>query len=499
VMLMRRPIQLETKAHLPDDSQRLTTNRMAVQGADASSASRRELVRGLGTIDTLSLVVGTIIGTGIFLKAAVMARDLGSPGLVLAAWVAAGLLSLAGALTYAELGVLLPRAGGEYQYLRTAYGDLTAFLYGWMRFTVAGSGAAASLATGFAIFFSALVAAGAPWIARDVSLGGATVHWQLGWPQAVAVGAIVLFSAVNALGVVFGGHVQTVLTVVKVSGILGIVGGVFAFSDGTSWTALESSLRTPGLTGASAFGVAMLAALWAYDGWNNMPMAAGEVKNPAHTIPRALVGGMIVVVTVYLSVNLAYFYALPITAIAGATAASPVATRAVQTFLGPLATQAVTLAIMISILGALNGAILTGARVPFAMARDGLFFARLGELSQRTHAPVASLLAQGAWASVLAMLGTFDQLTNYVIFSGWIFYALTTASVFVLRRRMPDAPRPYRTIGYPLTPIVFVLAAIWLLYNTLATPSSRAEAIVGLALIALGLPVYAWFRRRPSR
>ena len=411
--------------------------------APASSVSQRELVRGLGTIDTLSLVVGTIIGTGIFLKAAVMARDVGSPQLVLAAWVAAGVLSLAGALTYAELGALLPRAGGEYVYLRTAYGDLPAFLFGWMRFTVGGSGSAASLATGFAIFFTALVGAGPPWIVRDVSLGGTTVHWQLGAPQAVAVGAIVVFSALNALGVVFGGHVQTLLTVAKVTGILGIVGGVFAFSHGTSWTALDPALRTPGLTGASAFGVAMLAALWAYDGWNNMPMAAGEVKDPARTIPRALVGGMIVVLAVYLSVNLAYFHALPVEEIAGATAASPVATRAAQTFLGPFATQAVTIAIMISILGALNGAILTGARVPFAMARDGLFFRRMGELTQRTHAPAASLLVQGAWASVLAMLGTFDQLTNYVVFSNWIFYALTTASVFVLRRRMPDAPRPY--------------------------------------------------------
>jgi APA family basic amino acid/polyamine antiporter len=467
--------------------------------APGSSVSRRELVRGLGTIDTLSLVVGTIIGTGIFLKTAVMARDVGSPQLVLAAWVAAGALSLAGALTYAELGSLLPRAGGEYVYLRTAYGDLPAFLFGWMRFSVGSSGSAASLATGFAIFFSALVGAGAPWIVRDVSLGGAVVHLQLGPPQAVAVGVIMIFSALNALGVVFGGHLQTALTVAKVTGVLGIVGGVFAFSHGTTWTALEPALRTPGLSGASAFGVAMLAALWAYDGWNNMPMAAGEVKDPARTIPLALVGGMIVVVTVYLAVNLAYFHALPVHEIAAAGPASPVATRAAQTFLGPLATQAVTLAIMISILGALNGAILTGARVPFAMARDGLFFRRLGVLTPGTHAPAASLMVQGAWASVLAMLGTFDQLTNYVIFSGWIFYALTTASVFVLRRKMPDAPRPYRTIGYPVTPIVFVLAAIWLLYNTLATPSSRAEAVAGLALIALGLPLYAWFRRRPAQ
>ena len=477
----------------------MTTDPLAAEPVDLSPPTRRELVRGLGMVDTVSLVVGTIIGTGIFLKTAVMTRDVGSPEWVLAAWVAAGVLSLAGALTYAELGVLLPRAGGEYLYLRTAYGDLPAFLYGWMRFAIGASGSAASLATGFAIFFSTLVHVGPPWIARDVSLAGTTVHWQFGWPQVVAVGVILFFSAINALGVVLGGHVQTALTVAKVTGILGIVGGVFAFSHPVSWTPLEASLRTPGSSGVSAFGVAMLAALWAYDGWNNMPMAAGEVKDPERTLPRALIGGMIVVVGVYLAVNLAYFHALPVNDIATADASRPVATRAAQTFLGPLATQVVTLAIMVSILGALNGAILTAARVPFAMARDGLFFPALGGLSRRTHAPVASLLVMAAWASVLAMLGTFDQLTNYVVFAGWIFYALTTASVFVLRRTMPDAPRSYRTIGYPLTPLVFVLAGIWLLYNTLATPSSRAEAVVGLALIVLGLPLYAWFRRPRRR
>lgn len=459
----------------------------------------RELVRGLTLTDTVSLVVGTIIGTGIFLKTAVMAQNVGSPEWVLAAWVAAGVLSLAGALTYAELGVLLPKAGGEYVYLRTAYGDAPAFLYGWMRFMVGSTGSIASLAAGFAIFFSAFFQINDPWLTRDVSFLGSTLHWQFGWPQLVAVGTILFFSGINALGVVFGGRVQSILTVAKVLGILAIVGGVFLFSEGVSWATLDASFRTPDLTGAQAFGVAMLAALWAYDGWNNMPMAAGEVKNPGRNVPLALIGGMIVVLVVYLAVNVAYFHALPIQEVATANSSSPVATRAMQTFLGPIATQFVTLAIMVSILGALNGSILTGARVPFAMARDGLFFARIGQLSEKAHVPVGALLIQAVWASVLAMLGTFDQLTNYVVFAGWIFYALTTASVFVLRRKLPDAPRPYRTLGYPVMPVVFVLVAVWLLYNTLATPSSRAEALVGLGLIALGLPLYVYFRRtRPQ-
>ena len=463
-----------------------------------SIPDRTQLVRGLTLTDTTALVVGTVIGTGVFIKSAIMAQDAGSPLLVLAAWVAAGLLSLAGALSYAELGAMLPQAGGEYVYLRQSYGQLAAFLFGWMRFVVAGSGSIAILGVGFATFLSAIVPMGTAWTETTYNALGRTMHWQFGLTQVVAIAAIVFFAIINCLTVVVGGRVQTALTVLKVAGIAIVVLGIAVWSKTADWAHLAAPSSAPS-GGAAAFGLAMLAALWAYDGWNNMPMAAGEVKDPERTLPRALIGGMIVVVGVYLAVNLAYFHALPVNDIATADASRPVATRAAQTFLGPLATQVVTLAIMVSILGALNGAILTAARVPFAMARDGLFFPALGGLSRRTHAPVASLLVMAAWASVLAMLGTFDQLTNYVVFAGWIFYALTTASVFVLRRTMPDAPRSYRTIGYPFTPLVFVLAGIWLLYNTLATPSSRAEAVVGLALIVLGLPLYAWFRRPRRR
>ncbi|MGH9902644.1 MAG: APC family permease, partial [Pyrinomonadaceae bacterium] len=418
----------------------------------STAAERDQMVRGLTLADATSLVVGTIIGTGIFLKTAVMTQQLGSPGRVMAAWVAAGVLSLAGALTYAELGGLLPKAGGEYVYLRTAYGDAPAFLYGWMRFTVGSTGSIASLAAGFAIFFTSIFQINAPWVTYKFQVFGSGLDWSFGWPQVVAVSAILAFSVVNCAGVVFGGRVQTVLTAAKVAGIAAIVLGVFLFAPGVSWGELSSDLRTQGLTFTQAFGAAMLAALWAYDGWNNMPMAAGEVREPGRNVPRALIAGMLVVLAVYGLTNLAYFYALPVGEIASANSSSPVATKAAATFLGPVGAGFVVIAVMVSILGALNGSILTGGRVPYAMARDGLFPRGLAVLGEHSRVPARSIMLQAAWASALALLGTFDQLTNYAVFSMWIFYILTTSAVFVLRRRMPDATRPYRTLGYPFTP-----------------------------------------------
>ncbi len=229
----------------------------------------------------------------------------------------------------------------------------------------------------------------------------------------------------------------------------------------------------------------MLAALWAYDGWNNMPMAAGEIEQPGRNVPRALIIGSLAVLAVYLLTNLAYFHALPVNEIAAANIDSTVATKAVATFLGSTGATFVSLAIMVSIIGTLNGSILTNSRVPFAMASDGLFPKKISELNEKSRVPVRAIVAQAIWASALALLGTFDQLTNYVIFATWIFYVLTTSAVFVLRRKMPDATRPYKTLGYPITPIIFILVGLWLLVNTLQT--NPLEAGVGLFLIALGL------------
>lgn len=469
-----------------------------------------QLVRGLNLRDTTALVIGTIIGTGVFLKAAVMAQQVGTPALVLAAWVVAGLLSLAGALTYAELGAMMPQAGGEYVFLRTAYGDLPAFLFGWMRILVAASGSIAAFGAAFASFLAGLLSAdpvlaeayNRVWARAEFEFLGQAVHWRFGPPQVVAVGLIVGLSALNCLEVVVGGLVQSVLTLAKLVGTGLIVVGVFVFAPNATWANLLAPESTPGWCGFSAFGAAMIAALWAFDGWNNMPMVAGEVKDPGRTIPRALILGMLVVLGVYGAINLAYHYALPVQTLAGARStahpdALPAAALAAETFLGRYGPALVSVVFLISALGTLNGSILTNARIPFAMARAGFFFPRIGRLHPRSAVPVAAIVLQAVWASVLAVSGSFDQLTDYVVFASWIFYAATTASVFVLRRTMPDAPRPYHTLGYPVVPLLFVLVSGWLLVNTLFT--HRTESVIGLGLIALGLPVYYGKRRRWAR
>lgn len=459
-----------------------------------------ELERGLSLRDTIALVVGTIIGTGVFLKAAVMAQHLGTPALVLAAWAAAGILSLAGALTYAELASLLPEAGGEYVYLRQAYGSLPAFLFGWMRLTVGATGSIAIYGVAFAAFLSAVVPLDTVWARRTFPFFGQTVHWELGSKQIAAVGAIAGFSLLNCLRVTLGGRVQSILTVAKLGGIAVVVVGAFFFAPSAAWQHLASP-STAGPVTLSAFGAAMLAALWAFDGWNNMPMVAGEVSNPARNIPRALMVGMAVVVAVYASTNLAYFFALPFGEVVSSYStahpdALPVASKTAQTFLGARGPALVSIAFILSTLGGLNGSILTNARVPFAMARDGLLFGRFGQLHGSSRVPVFAIAVQAVWASVLALSGTFDQLTDYVIFASWIFYAATTSAVFVLRRKMPDAARPYRTLGYPVVPLLFIGVAGWLVVNTLRT--NPLESGLGLALILAGLPVYFYLRRPAS-
>jgi basic amino acid/polyamine antiporter, APA family len=464
---------------------------------------KSQLVRGLTATATTALVVGTVIGTGVFLKAAPMAQEVGTPLLVLAAWVAAGLLSLAGALTYAELGAMLPHAGGEYVYLKHSYGEAAAFLFGWQRFIVAGSASIASLGAGFAIFVSTFLPLGAVWAESKFTLLGQTINWQFGAKQVVAVAAILLLTGVNCLAVAFGGKVQSLLTVLKLAGIAFVIGGVFFASQTATWANLAAPPQAAPAGGStlliSAFGVAMLAALWGYDGWNNMPMAAGEVREPGRNIPLALIVGMLIVMAIYCLLNLAYFYALPFGEVvtSNSTAyrdALPVSAKAAQTFLGEYGGRLISLVFVVSAFGALNGSILSNARVPYAMARDGMFFKRMGVLSATTRVPVWALVVQGLWSSVLALSGTFDQLTDCLLFASWIFYGLVTSAVFVLRRRMPTAERPYKTFGYPVVPAVFVLVAAALIINTMMT--KRVESAVGLVLIALGLPLYFYYRAR---
>ena len=455
-----------------------------------------QLIRALSLRDAIALVL-TVIGTGVFLKTAPMAQLLGSPSNVLLAWLAAGLLSLAGALTYAELGAMMPEAGGEYVFLREAYGDLPAFLFGWSSVMLIASGGLAAVSTALASFLGSFVSLDAVWVTRDVHLLDRVIHWRLGVQQLIAVAVILLFSAVNSRGIQVGSRVQWIATVAKVGGIAIITLGAFVLSRDGSWQHLKApaSAAIP-TVGAGAFGAAMIAALWAYQGWSNVAMVAGEIEKPERNVPRALIFGMLIVILVYLVTNLAYFFALPFGEIltANSTAypdALPVAAKAAQAFWSHGA-QLVSLAFVIAAIGALNGITLMNARVPFAMARNGLFFSKLGELSPTSNAPVKAIWFQGIWACVLALSGTFDQITTSVIFAVWLFTALVGSSLFVLRRKLPAAPRRYRALGYPVVPALFVVVAIWLVINSLS--QTPVESAAGLILIALGLPFFFFFR-----
>ena len=462
------------------------------------SDAEPQLHRGLTLAHTIALVAGAVIGTGVFLKAAVMAQTVGSPSLVLWAWALAGLLSMAGALTYAELGALLPHAGGEYVYLLRAYGEGPAFLYGWMRFVMGSAGSIASLAVGFATFLAAILPINRVWLEYNYHAFGQPMVWRFGTQTVLALAVIVVLSALNCGRVVLGGQVQLWLTIFKVAGIAVIVGGIlfFAKAGGVANLARPGGVRP--WTGFAAFGTAMLAALWAYEGWNQMPMCAGEVQNPTRNVPRGLIIGTALVAVIYCVVNFSYFYALPFSEVATSNStnyrdALPVAAKAATTFLARYGATFVSLVFVLSTLGALNGTILSSARVPYAMARDRLFFAGFGRLNGATQVPVFSIVLQGIWASLLAISGTYDQLTDCVVFASWIFYALVTTSVFALRRKMPHAERPYKTLAYPVLPLVFVLVASWLVWNTIHT--RPLESTVGLGLITAGLPLYFYFRK----
>jgi len=453
---------------------------------------RSELTRGVGPWAAAAVNVANMIGTGVFLKTRVMTCNVGSAKLVLVVWLAAGLLSLAGTFAYSEIAAMMPEAGGDYVYLRRAYGRLVGFLYGWVAFAVARAGSQAALAVGLAILM-------------NVALGGALDrrHFGVSSLTLVALAAIWIVALINCASVASGGRMALVLTLAKVGLVLGVGIGAFVFAAG-DWSHLsESGLAgtCEGVAGSArggiaGFGAAMLGALWAYDGWQNVAPLAGEVRDPQRNLPRAFVGGTLAVAALYLLVNLAYFYALTPVQIASVPASSSVATQVMQRFLGPIAVSMTAVALMISSFGALHASVLANSRIPFAMARDGLFFRALVRLSPRTNVPVRAILAQAAWASILALSGTYDTLTDSVIFSSWLFYGLMTAALFVFRKKMPDAPRPYRAFGYPLIPMIFLLVTAALLVNTFV--AAPREALRGVAVLAAGLPFYWYWARRPS-
>ncbi|HWX80699.1 MAG TPA: amino acid permease [Steroidobacteraceae bacterium] len=460
------------------------------------------LTRGVGAWGAVAVNVANMIGTGVFLKTRVMTCNVGSAKTVLLVWLAAGLLSLAGTFSYSEIAAMMPEAGGDYVYLRRAYGKMVGFLYGWMTFAVAKAGSQAALAVGLAIFM-------------NVAVGGALEHWQLAASPfgfnlslngltIVALATIWTVALINCASVAAGGHTALVLTLAKVGLVLGVGISALIFAPG-DWGHLAGSglagtcegVANSARGGYAGFGAAMLGALWAYDGWNNVAPLAGEIRNPQRNLPRAFIGGMLVVAALYLFVNIAYYYALTPVEIASVPLSSSVATEVLKRFLGPVAVSMTAVALMISSFGSLHASALANSRVPFAMARDGLFFRALARLSPRTNVPARAIVAQAAWGSVLALSGSYDNLTDSVIFASWLFYGLSTASLFVFRRTMPDAPRPYRALGYPLVPMIFVLVTTALLINTfIAAPR---EALRGMLMLIAGLPLYWYWSRRSAK
>jgi APA family basic amino acid/polyamine antiporter len=414
---------------------------------------------------------------------------------MLLVWVAGGLLALAGALTFAELGVLFPHAGGLYQYLKETYGPIWGFLYGWTSFLVIMSGGLAALGVAFGEYLgSFLPFFSTRHILLRVPIGAWT--WTLSGGQVAAVAALLVLTAVNHFGLREGAGVQNALTVLKIGSIaafaaLGLL--VRPQVTGALTAPLPAAMTSP-VTLATAFGVAMVAVLWTFDGWYALTCSAGEVRNPGRNLPRGLVYGTGAVTLLYVLLNLAYVRALPIAAMA---ASDRVGETAAAALFGPTAARLVSLAVLISTFGCLSSTILYTSRIYLPMAQDGLFFRSVATIHPRHRTPTVSLWAQTAWSIVLTLSGTYEQLYTYVIFASVLFHAAAGIAVFVLRRRRPDLDRPYRTWGYPVVPALFVLACLLLIGNTLY--SSPVASLLGLGLVALGLPAYAAFTRRARR
>ena len=459
-----------------------------------------QLVRGLGLIAAISVNVANIIGTGVFLKARVVTCNVGSPSKALMVWVFAGLLSLAGALTYAELLAMMPRAAGEYGIMRDAYGRPMGFIYGWTQFLIARTASAAALAVGFAIFLNDLVGGVLKHSYFEYTLPGGH-QLSFGRLEIVALSAIIVTTLINCAAVRVSGGVASVLTGMKIVLLVGIGLGAFFYSDGnwanlgmTSQGACEGVAITTG--GVAGLAAAMIGALWAYDGWNNITFLAGEVKNPGRNLPLALIGGGFLVMALYLFVNVNYYHVLTPTQIADVPGSSSVAAEVVRRLLGAGAVTLMAAAMMTSSFGALHASLLATARVPYALAKDALAPKALSHVSPRTHVPIRALLFQGSLAcvTVLTFSAAYDTITDYAIFALTLFYVLVTGAVFIFRRRLPDAERTYRTWGYPVVPLIFMAVSGWLIVQTIH--DSPRKSAIGLFLILLGLPVYYLLDRR---
>ena len=460
------------------------------------SEKRIELVRGLGPWAAVAIVVGTIIGTGIFIKPGEMAAVGGSVSIVYTAWIVGGLLSLFGALSFAELGAAIPEAGGQYAYLTRGLGRVWGFLFGWMHSTVGESSSAASIAAAFARFSTFFIPAiAAPIFTWHFTLpfAGRPYEFVFTWAQPLAVAAIAIFTFINYLGVRLGGQVQIGLTFLKIGAVLSIVAAGFWLAHGSTANFHPFWPTHTGAGTLTGFLAALAAALWVYDGWEDLNRVGSEIQNPQRNFPIAMVGGTIFVGIVFLLFSAVCFYALPFSRVA---ASKLIASDVVESFGGHGAAFWITLAMVISSLGTLNSSLLSGARVPYAMGRDGLFFRITAIVHPKFRTPSGALLFQGILAGLMALTGTFEELTSLYIFAGWIFYALTVVAMFRLRRIEPDMPRPFRTWGYPILPGLFVVSALALTVNIWLENPVRSS--IGLLLILSGLLFYARWRENAA-
>ncbi len=430
------------------------------------------LARKLSRLDLTIIVIGSVIGSGIFLTPSGIARQLPSPPLILMVWVLGGLLALSGAFTFAELGARMPHAGGVYVFLTRAYGGLVGFLYGWAYFLVVNTGGLAALSIAFATYLGFFV----PLSPAGVKL--------------VAISGLVLLTAINYLGVKWGGIFADVFTLLKLVGILGVI--LVGFIGGQpDWDAFSRFWPKTEKSLGSAFALAMVGVLWSYGGWQHATYMAEEARNEGRNLPFALISGTMVVVLVYVCTNLAYFFLLPLQAIA---TSERVAADAVATVLGPIGGQLIAVAIFVSVFGTAGIYTMTAPRIYYAMARDGVFFPKLAQIHPRFRVPTYAILLQTVWAVFLILSGTFYQLITYVAFTDWIFFALAGASVFIFRRQGRSQTVGFKTPGYPFTPVFFVAISTWFVFNTLV--SSPVQALAGLGLLAMGIPVYVFWKRR---
>jgi len=442
---------------------------MDIRESSPSSISRPELPRVLGLVSIVGIVIGTMIGSGIFINPAKVAKDVGAPVLMLTVWILGGILSFFGALAVAELGTMFTRAGGIYVYLREAFGPLVAFLFGWALFLVIESGTIATLAVGFS----------SKYLPYFIDLTGLQT-------RLVAIALIAFLAAVNILGVRKGAYLMNFLTSIKFVALIAICTLIFIFAKGSSGNFFASA-ATPADSGGllGRFGLALVAVLWAYKGWETGTYSAGEMRDPQKKLPLGLFIGTLAVLSLYVLANLAYLYVFPASRMA---ASGRIAADVMEVVFGPAGAAAIAVIILLSMTGTANGHIMTSSRVFYAMAHDGLFFKSVARIHPKFQTPYKSIVLLSSWAAVLSLSGTFEQLFSYVIFGFWIFMGLTVAGVIILRRKRPDLPRPYKTWGYPVTPILFILSSVFLTGNSLI--QNFWNSFFGLVLIFLGIPVF---------